>query len=127
MHVEIDLHELDQFVAQAHAAGATGINQFTKKALKDSAELLQHEVRQEAPILTGALKQGVFANISDTFAVVGTDPLKTPYGVYVEFGTKRMRANPFFRRAKKTVDPKIDKIISDIGTEMVRQLARKPI
>lgn len=62
-----------------------------------TARHLQVRARQLAPVDTGFLRNSIeVLKTGDLSAVVFVG---AEYGVYVEFGTRRMRAQPFFTPA----------------------------
>ena len=72
-----------------------------KTALVDSAEILENKVKNNAPVKTGALRKSIATSTEDLNNLsvrVGTD---IKYAPFVEFGTFKQSANPFFRSAVK--------------------------
>ncbi len=70
-----------------------------KVALVEASKVLQQEVKTNAPVATGALEESIDINtdkIETLTTRVGTD---IDYADYVEFGTSRQAANPYFRSA----------------------------
>lgn len=61
-----------------------------------SAQLVAQQARSGAPKRTGRLSRSVTPSAQGNTARVSAS---APYGVYVEFGTRRMRARPFLRPA----------------------------
>lgn len=72
--------------------------------------------KMEAPVDTGVLRDSIMAEADETFGIVFTG---IEYAGYVEFGTRKMAANPFMRRAAEAglreLDRVTDAIVRAIG------------
>jgi len=67
------------------------------ESVLEMAYSIQAEARQLSPVDTGRLKSSIMVEKDgDDSAIVGTD---TPYAPHLEFGTKKMKAQPFMRPA----------------------------
>jgi HK97 gp10 family phage protein len=86
--------ETQAFLAQAPEA----IRRAVKKSLKQAATLVKQEAIWNCPVKTGYLRSTIFYSVNgDEFGF--TVGAKAPYGVYLEYGTRYMRAQPFIRPA----------------------------
>jgi len=66
--------------------------------------------RQLVPVRTGHLRSSIYAKISEWVAEVGAE---ATYGLFVEFGTHRMRAQPYLYPAIQRHLPRLEQIILD--------------
>ncbi len=79
------------------AALPTAIQEGIKKSTKQAAVITKDEAIRECPVRTGYLRSTIFYSVGGPMEYsVGA---KAPYGYYVEYGTSRMRAQPFLRPA----------------------------
>ena len=71
----------------------------SKKALSDVMAAIERHAKRVAPVKTGSLKQGIHVEPKQPALemTVGDD---VTYGVYQEFGTSKMKAQPFLRPAR---------------------------
>jgi len=84
------------------------------RAVKDAAKGMVADAKQHAPVDTGYLRSSVSMQMLNDLAaevIVGAD-----YGVYVELGTRRMAAQPFFfpafTRTRIAFENKLRKLLS---------------
>lgn len=66
--------------------------------------------RQLVPVRTGYLRSTIYAKISEWVAEIGAE---ATYGLFVEFGTRRMRAQPYLYPAIQQHLPRLEQIILD--------------
>lgn len=71
----------------------------------------QERAMMEAPVDTGALRNSIMAEADETFGIVFTG---IGYAAYVEFGTRKMAANPFMRRAAEAGQDELDRVTDAI-------------
>ena len=71
----------------------------SKKALAELMAAIERHAKRLAPVKTGALKQGIHVEPKQPALemTVGDD---VDYGIYQEFGTSTMAAQPFLRPAR---------------------------
>lgn len=67
--------------------------------LEAAAEVLAEEARAESPVDTGMLRNSIAPDPVDRDALAVDIVVHAEHGIYVEMGTRKMRANPFMRRA----------------------------
>lgn len=97
------------------------------QVLADAAFLGGHVVRSDAsrraPIKTGNLRASMTVesvSSSRDHAEVAVGPSRhAPYGIFVEFGTRRMSAQPYLRPA---LDANRGRVRSEIGQALKRAL-----
>jgi HK97 gp10 family phage protein len=83
-----------QVVMNRFPAIAVGLHTKSKAAEVTAAKVVALESKRRAPRLTGRLQAS--ADASGNQVVVSA-----PYSAYVEFGTSKMSAQPFFEQAKR--------------------------
>jgi HK97 gp10 family phage protein len=66
--------------------------------------------KQLVPVRTGHLRSSIYAKISEWVAEVGAE---AAYALFVEFGTYRMRAQPYLYPAIQRYLPRLEQIILD--------------
>ena len=66
--------------------------------------------RQLVPVRTGHLRSSIYAKISEWVAEIGAE---ATYALFVEFGTHRMRAQPYLYPAIQQHLPRLEQIILD--------------
>lgn len=66
--------------------------------------------RQLVPVRTGHLRSSIYAKISEWVAEVGAE---ATYGLFVELGTRYMRARPYLYPAIQRHLPRLEQIICD--------------
>ena len=65
---------------------------------------------RNAPVRTGHLRSSIYARIKDWVAEIGAD---ATYALFIELGTRRMRAQPFLYSAIQAYLPQLETIILD--------------
>lgn len=70
-----------------------------RAAVAEGLEILAEEVRLRAPVDSGALRDGVRADLRPGSAFFGSVAIESHYAMFIEFGTDRMPARPFIRPA----------------------------
>lgn len=82
---------------------AAAIRPLVSAEVKKATLSIQARAQSAAPVLTGTLRRSITSQFpSDLSGVVGPS---VNYGVYVEFGTRRMGARPYMRPAAEAVLP----------------------
>lgn len=66
--------------------------------------------KQLVPVRTGHLRSSIYAKISEWVAEIGAE---ATYALFVEFGTYRMRAQPYLYPAIQRYLPRLEQIILD--------------
>lgn len=109
--------ELDIEVEGADEAAATlreigdNLQANIGEALRQAAELIVSEAQANAPVDTGHLRDSieVTEESDDSVTVVAG----AEYAAYVEYGTSKMAAQPFFEPAIESVRSEIERMIRD--------------
>jgi HK97 gp10 family phage protein len=82
----------------------------TREGVRDVAQAIADEARANAPVRTGALRDSIeMTVVSDEAAQVSVG---VDYGVYQEFGTSKMSAQPFLTPAVESVRARAGEIIA---------------
>ena len=105
-------------VADNMGALVRGIPALADKTARHGALALLEEAKRECPVDTGKLRdshtveggQGEYSVVADT-----------PYAVYVHWGTRHMRANPWLARAAEHANPRI---MTEIRDDLADGIAR---
>ena len=99
---DLKLEGIEDLITEVEKLGAKG-NRIENKALREAGAIVKEAIKQEAPHRTGTLQKSVTASrvkTKDGVKHVEVGPGKEGwYGKFVEFGTVRMKANPFMARA----------------------------
>ena len=66
--------------------------------------------KQLVPVRTGHLRSSIYANISEWVTEIGAE---ATYALFVELGTRRMRARPYLYPAIQWHLPRLERIICD--------------
>lgn len=77
----------------------------TNRELDLSSKRIERMAKVKAPVDTGALKNTIFSAKAGNLTYKVTAPQH--YAVYVEKGTRKMRAQPFLQPALNTERPKL--------------------
>lgn len=77
----------------------------TNRELDLSSKRIERTAKTKAPVDTGALKNTIFSAKAGNLTYKVTAPQH--YAVFVENGTRRMRAQPFLRPALDAERPKL--------------------
>ena len=119
------------FNDMALALGPDGMGT-AREQLKDvllvPAQVIRDEAKDLVPVRTGNLRDSIYAakGPSDKRGViVGVDGRKAPYGRFVERGTSRMPAQPYFRPAMAATRPLVANLIADGLKPLLEGMAAK--
>jgi HK97 gp10 family phage protein len=115
---ELEIEGIDNLIAEVEKLGVKG-NRIENKALREAGEVVKEAIKQEAPQRTGTLKKSIETSgikTKDGVKHVEVGPDKEGwYGKFVEFGTVKMRANPFMARGYETSKERsVDKIAEEL-------------
>lgn len=96
---------MENLLAEIEKLGQKG-SRIENKALKEAGDVVKESIEKEVPVRTGKLKQSITVSrvkTKDGVKRVEVGPDKDGYyGKFVEFGTVKMKANPFMSRAYET-------------------------
>lgn len=110
----LELEGMEDLLAEVERLGQAG-SRIENRALKEAGEVVRETIKQEAPVRTGTLKKsievsGVKTKDGSKHVEVGPDK-DGWYGRFVEFGTVKMKANPFMSRGYETSKEKAMAVI----------------
>lgn len=98
---EIGIEGVDEILANISKKLNKVTGQEAKKVFMRAAMIAVREIRDLAPLgPTGNLKKGVFADYGDpkkSNVLVGMNYKISPHAHFLEYGTVKMRAQPYFR------------------------------
>ena len=102
---DMKLEGIENLLAEIEKLGKTG-SRIENKALREAGDVVKEAIQKEAPIRTGKLKESITVSRvknKDGAKRVEVGPDKDVfYSRFVEFGTVKMKANPFMARGYET-------------------------
>jgi HK97 gp10 family phage protein len=103
--VNLELMGLEDLITEVEKLGKQGAR-IENKALREAGEVVKGAIQNETPVRTGKLKRSITVSRVKTKdgmkqVEVGPDD-EGWYGKFVEFGTVKIRANPFMSRGFET-------------------------
>ncbi|MGF7186646.1 HK97 gp10 family phage protein [Desulfitispora alkaliphila] len=97
----IEVEGIEQVLTEIQKLEGKG-KKIENRALKEAGKVVEEAIKSETPERTGTLKKSISTSgvkTKDGFKHVKIGPDKEGwYGIFVEFGTVNMRANPFVGR-----------------------------
>jgi HK97 gp10 family phage protein len=114
------LEGIENLLAEIEKLGKTG-SRIENKALREAGDVVKEAIQKEAPIRSGKLKKSITVSRvknKDGAKRVEVGPDKDVfYSRFVEFGTVKMKANPFMSRgyevSKENAMEKIEKNLKE--------------
>jgi HK97 gp10 family phage protein len=109
MAVEIscDVHGVEEFKAAIDRFGSA-MQRHVHRQLASWAADVKALARQIAPVRSGNLRSSIYAKIQEWVAEVGAE---AAYALFVELGTRYMRARPYLHPAIQRYLPQLENII----------------
>ena len=102
---DMRLEGMENLLAEIEKLGQVG-NKIENKALREAGDVVKESIVKEVPVRTGKLKASITVSgikTKDGVKRVEVGPDKDGwYGVFPEFGTVKMKANPFMARGYET-------------------------
>lgn len=102
---DMKLEGMENLLAEIEKLGQAG-SKIENRALKEAGDVVKESIVKEVPVRTGRLKESItVSNVKTKDGVkrVEVGPDKDGYyGKFVEFGTVKMKANPFMSRGYET-------------------------
>jgi len=108
--------ELTKLARDLEMAGRNA-EKATDLVLSNAAQFILFEMKKIVPVDTGRLRSSIVVQGSPGRYVVG--PVGVPYASYVEFGTSRMRAQPYVRPAVQKYLDELAEKAADVGVAMI--------
>ena len=119
------------FNEYAIALGPDGMGT-ARKELKDMlikpAYVMRDEAKDMVPVKTGNLRDAIYATRGPEDkrgVLVGVNRKKAPYARFVEKGTSKMPAQPYFRPAINAVAPSVANMISGDMKKLLEGMANR--
>lgn len=109
VEVTIDIKGVEQFKA-AMAKLDSGMQRHVHEQLASWAANVKALARRIVPVRTGYLRSTIYAKIQEWVAQIGAE---ATYAMFVEFGTRYMRARPYLAPAIQRYLPQLEAIISE--------------
>ena len=102
---DMKLEGMENLLNEIEKLGKTG-SRMENKALREAGDVVKEAIQKEAPIRSGKLKESITVSRvknKDGAKRVEVGPDKDVfYSRFVEFGTVKMKANPFMARGYET-------------------------
>lgn len=118
VEVSIDIDGVEEF-KEAMAKFDSGMQRHVHRQLVSWAADVKASARRIVPVRTGHLRGSIFAKIKEWVAEIGAE---ATYAMFVELGTRYMRARPYLYPAIQEHLPRLEAIISE-GIEAARKEA----
>jgi len=107
IEISYDVEGVEEFKA-AMESFDSGMQRYVHRQLADWAADVKALARQLVPVRTGHLRSSIYAKIQEWVAEIGAE---ATYALFVEFGTRRMRAQPYLYPAIQEYLPQLESII----------------
>lgn len=109
IEINIDINGAKEFKA-AMERFDSGMQRQVHEQLANWAAEVKASARQRVPVKTGNLRSSIYSKISEWVAEVGAE---AAYAMFVELGTRYMRARPFLYPAVQEELPRLEAIICE--------------
>ncbi len=111
MAVEIscDVEGIEEFKVAMERLDS-GMQKHVHRQLASWAADVKALAKQLVPVRTGHLRSSIYAKIQDWVAEIGAE---ATYALFVEFGTRYMRARPYLYPAIREHLPRLEQIICE--------------
>lgn len=116
MAVEVKFEGMDELIKAVEALGQKG-SRIENVALREAGTYLAEEMKKEAPVRTGELRDSIEVSNVKTkqgqkYVEVGPNKDTNWRAKFIEFGTIHIRPNPFMSRAYEKNKDKVQEIIA---------------
>ena len=109
IEIKIDVTGAEEFKAAMNSFDS-GMQRQVHERLANWAADVKASAAQRVPVKTGNLRSSIYSKISEWVAEVGAE---ASYAVFVELGTRYMRARPFLYPAVQEELPRLEAIICE--------------
>lgn len=119
--INIDVYELSALAATLRASGPR-VGTRVSQAVRKSALDVERGAKMLAPVDTGNLRNSISTTItgSGSAASISADIGPTAnYGAYLEYGTSRMRPQPYMGPALDRVEPGFVAAIEQLASRII--------
>lgn len=106
MGIKVDVQGLDKLITK-YEKRANAIN---AKAIVDlGTAMVEAQAKSLTPVDTGRLRNSEHSTVTgNAQSAEGSVSTNVEYAPYVEFGTSKMKAQPYLRPAVRITKPKVD-------------------
>lgn len=116
MPVEVKFEGMDELIKAVEALGQKG-SRIENEALREAGTYLAEEMKKEAPVRTGELRDSIKCSNVKTkqgqkYIEVGPDETTNWRAKFIEFGTIHIKPNPFMSRAYEKNKNRVQEIIA---------------
>ena len=115
--IEVDMSEVEALAADLGKASFE-VSKRASQVVRKTAFDMEAQAKKLSPFDTGTLRN----SISTTIGLGGLTAEVGPtvnYGIYLEYGTRRMPAQPYMSPAAETVTPAFIEAIEQLGGDML--------
>jgi HK97 gp10 family phage protein len=109
VEVNVAVEGVEEFKA-AMERFDSGLQSHVQRQLESWAEAVKALAKQLVPVRTGHLGDSIYAKISEWVTEIGSE---AAYALFVELGTRRMRAQPYLFPAIQEHLPKLEQIVCE--------------
>jgi HK97 gp10 family phage protein len=109
IQINIDITGAEEFNAAMKQFDSAMQRQIHEQLANWAAEV-KASARQRVPVKTGQLRDSIYSKISEWVAEVGAE---ASYAMFVELGTRYIRARPFLYPAVQEELPRLETIICE--------------
>jgi HK97 gp10 family phage protein len=109
VEVSIDIEGVEQFKAAMQRLDS-GMQRHVHRQLVSWAADVKALAKRIVPVRTGHLRSSIYAKIQGWVAQIGAE---ATYAMFVEFGTRYMRARPYLYPSIQRYLPQLEAIISE--------------
>lgn len=112
----LELLGIEELITEVEKLGKQGAR-LENRALREAGEVVKEAIQNESPVDSGTLKKSITVSrvkTKDGMKQVEVGPGKEAfYGKFVEFGTVKIRANPFMGRGYESSKDKATDTIAE--------------
>lgn len=119
--IKVDASEWTELTVRMRA-GIKRVDQESRQVVRRNTFRVEAGAKQRCPVDTGFLRESIvsaFALDPGGAAFVGVVSAEANYGIYVERGTSRARAQPFMRPAAMAVRPVFAREAAQLGASLL--------
>jgi len=109
LKVSCDIQGIREFQAALHTFEST-LQRYVHAKLVSWAEDVKTEAMRRAPVKTGHLRGSIYASVKDWVVNIGAE---ATYALFVEVGTRTLRARPYLWPSIQQYFPQLEQAISE--------------
>lgn len=111
--MSVEIKGLDKLVVKLDKIANLDIS----NALEKACLVVENAAKEKCPVDTGRLRNSISHEVENDEGIIGTN---VEYAPYVEFGTYKMKAQPFLQPALNENKDKINKILNSGVQEAIK-------